>query len=71
MTKRCALIFVLHAALGLAGCVSPEELRRQDEAQCASYGFVSQTTDFAACLQRESMARRSSVSFGFGFFGGF
>jgi len=32
---------------------------------------VPQTPDFAACLQRESMARRGNVTFGFGFFGGF
>jgi len=49
----CAL-----AACGLSGCVSAEELRQQDEAACASYGFQPQTPDFAACLQRESLARR-------------
>ena len=71
MTKRRGVILVLLATLGLAGCVSSEELRREDEAQCASYGFVPQTPDFATCLQRESMARRSTVTFGFGFSGGF
>jgi hypothetical protein len=71
MTNRSALLLVLLATLGLAGCASREELRRQDEAQCASYGFVPQTPDFAACLQRESLARSSNVTFGFGFSGGF
>jgi hypothetical protein len=50
----CAMIMVL----GLGGCVSPEDLRRQDEAQCRSYGFTPATPDFATCLQRESLARR-------------
>ncbi len=42
----------------LAGCISPEDLRRADEAQCTGYGFQPGTPDFAACLQRESLARR-------------
>ena len=44
-----------------ASCVSPEELRRQDEATCAGYGFHPGTDAFATCLQRESLARRYSV----------
>jgi hypothetical protein len=32
----CALCAL---ALTLASCVSPEELRREDEATCAGYGF--------------------------------
>jgi hypothetical protein len=47
------------AMLGaLAGCVSPEQLRQQDEAACMSFGFQRGTTPFAECLQRESLARR-------------
>lgn len=53
---RAALAAVM--LLGLAACVSPEELRQQDEAACLSYGFQRGTPDFAACLQRESLARR-------------
>lgn len=54
-----ARMTVLALALaGLAGCVTPEELRAQDEAACRSYGFQPGTPDFAACLQRESLARR-------------
>jgi hypothetical protein len=56
MVTRILLPALLLAAL--AGCVSPEELRQADEAQCAGYGFQSGTPDFAACLQRESLARR-------------
>jgi hypothetical protein len=49
-------------ALALAAsCVSPEELRRQDEATGAGYGFHPGTDAFATCLQRESLARRYSV----------
>jgi hypothetical protein len=53
---RTALFIALLVAL--ASCVSLEELRAQDEATCLSYGFQRGTPDFAACLQRESLARR-------------
>ena len=43
-------------ALALASCVSPEEIRREDEATCAGYGFHSGTDAFASCLQKESLA---------------
>lgn len=62
------------AVVSLFGCVSPEEMRRQDEAQCASYGFAPGTPDFALCLQREALARRGNgggVTLGLGFSGGF
>jgi hypothetical protein len=45
-------------ALALGSCVSPEELRREDEATCAGYGFHAGTDAFASCLQKESLARR-------------
>ena len=45
-------------ALVLASCVSPEELRREDEATCSSYGFHPGTDAFASCLQKETLARR-------------
>ncbi|HWI27709.1 MAG TPA: hypothetical protein VN668_12120 [Stellaceae bacterium] len=51
-------ILVAALLLGLSGCVTPEELRQQDEAACSSYGFHPGTSDFAACLQRENLARR-------------
>jgi hypothetical protein len=56
MAKRILIPVLLLAAL--AGCVTAEDLRRQDEAQCTSYGFKPGTPDFAACLQRENLARR-------------
>ena len=49
---------VLALALPLASCVSPEELRREDEATCSGYGFHPGTDAFASCLQKESLARR-------------
>jgi hypothetical protein len=45
-------------ALALASCISPEELRREDEATCSGYGFHPGTDAFATCLQWESLARR-------------
>ncbi len=59
---RLLALAVMAALLPLLdGCVSPEELRRQDEATCAGYGFRPGTNEFAACLQRESLARRYAV----------
>ena len=49
---------VLALTLSLASCVSPEELRRQDEARCSGYGFHPGSDAFAGCLQKESLARR-------------
>jgi hypothetical protein len=58
--SRTRAISALFAAVltGLAGCVSPEEMRAEDEATCVGYGFQRGTPDFAACLQREALARR-------------
>jgi hypothetical protein len=45
---RCTSWFALAAcALALASCVSPEELRREDEATCGGYGFHAGTDAFA------------------------
>ena len=51
-------IYAICAHAPAASCVSPEELRRQDEATCTVYGFHPGTDTFAACLRRESLARR-------------
>ena len=60
MTKKIAAVAVSALAfISLGGCVSPEELRAQDMAACSSYGFQPNTPDFAACMQRESLVRRS------------
>jgi hypothetical protein len=50
--------FVLALMLPLVSCVSPDELRREDEAICTGYGFHPGTDAFASCLQKESLARR-------------
>jgi hypothetical protein len=78
MTKRglrlAGVVFAL--VLALTSCVSPEELRREDEATCAGYGFHPNTDAFATCLQRESLARRALTSYppppywGWGYWGG-
>jgi hypothetical protein len=56
------LAFALSLFACAASCVSPEELRREDEATCAGYGFHPGTDAFATCLQRESLARRALTS---------
>lgn len=58
-------VFLL-AAVVLAGCASPAELRQRDEAACRGYGFVPGTPAFAACLQRENLARQAGTGLSFG-----
>lgn len=59
--RRCAFMLAIGALALATSCVSPEELRRQDEAACTGYGFKPDTNDFANCLQRESLARRYAI----------
>jgi hypothetical protein len=58
MRYRTTLALALSLASALAGCETAADLRRLDEARCQGYGFQAGTPDFAACLQRESLARR-------------
>ena len=58
MLRRSLAFAWLFCALALASCVSPEELRREDEARCGGYGFHPDTDAFASCLQKESLGRR-------------
>ena len=62
--RRTVLVFLGLGALllSLPGCVSPEQLRAQDEAACTGYGFQPATPEFAACLQQENLARRYNSS---------
>jgi len=60
--RRLAPIAWALAFASLAACVSPGELRHEDEAACLSFGFQPGTNDFAACLQRESLARRYELT---------
>jgi len=55
--KPVALTLML---AGLTAYASPEEIRAGDEAACRSDGFQPNTPDFAACLQRQSLARQYS-----------
>ena len=57
MPKLAALVLAV-SLMTLTGCTTAEELRQRDEAACISYGFQRGTTEFATCLQRESIARR-------------
>jgi hypothetical protein len=71
MSRRVVHALIVSVVLaGLAGCVSPEELRRQDEAACTGYGFTRGTSEFATCLQRENLARRYGPPPDFGWYGG-
>ena len=56
MAEAPARIGDVRTALALASCVSPEELRREDEAICVGYGFHPGTDALANCLQKESLA---------------
>ena len=72
MVGRFFLAILLGSMLvGLAACVSPEELRSRDEAACQGYGFQQGTTDFANCMQRESLMRRYNAygPDGYGWYG--
>lgn len=74
MPRRIGVVTMVIATLSaLPGCVSEAEIRAQDEAQCASYGFERGTPAFAGCLQQETLARRyilNSYDVGYGPFGG-
>lgn len=62
MSRKILRIMLALATLAsLASCVSPQELRAQDEAACASFGFKPGTDAYAGCLQQESLARRYST----------
>ena len=50
--------------LALAGCAASQAPRQADEAACTSYGFQVGTPQFAACLQREELARRCGAGDG-------
>jgi hypothetical protein len=59
--SRPGLAFAPSVLASAASCVSPEELRREDEATCASYGFYTGTDAFVSCLQRESLALKGDL----------
>ena len=60
MMARAAPSLLLAAGLVLLleACASDADFRHADEAACTSYGFTPGSDGFAACLQREALARR-------------
>lgn len=50
--------------LELGGCASDQEVRQTDQSNCIQYGFSKGTTDFAACMQRERLARLQYYVYG-------
>jgi hypothetical protein len=70
MARRFPRLVVSTAlAALLAACASDEEFRRADEAACAGYGFKQGSDAFSACLQRESLTRRSVGPGVYGWYG--
>jgi hypothetical protein len=62
MTKRSLGLAWVICVLAPASCVSPEELRREDEATCVGYGFHPGTDAFANCVNAgEKMHQRAGV----------
>ncbi|MET0940408.1 MAG: hypothetical protein ABWY13_03500 [Mesorhizobium sp.] len=53
----------------LSGCMTAEQQRAADEAQCRSYGFTKRNDAFAACLQRIDLARQAELQANSGFYG--
>ena len=58
MAGRVVTLAAIGVVTMLAGCVSPAEVRRRDEAACSGYGFKPGSDAFAECLQRENLARQ-------------
>jgi hypothetical protein len=56
--------------LALSACASAEEIRQQDARQCTGYGFKPGTPEFAQCLQRENLARRTYFTAPYGYYPG-
>ena len=53
--KRLTLISGL--LIALCGCMSTEELRKQDSSKCLGYGFRAGTTQFAQCMMQMERER--------------
>jgi hypothetical protein len=57
---RPGLLLAIALTVLLGGCVTPEEQRAADEAQCRAYGFKHRNDAFAECLQRLDLDRRAT-----------
>ena len=51
------LIFITGLLVFVSGCMSTEELRKQDTAKCAGYGFRVGTSQFAQCMMQMEKER--------------
>jgi hypothetical protein len=51
------LIFTAGLLVLVSGCMSTEELRKQDTATCAGYGFRVGTPQFAQCMMQMEKKR--------------
>jgi hypothetical protein len=58
MASKLAFALGCLTVLALAGCAPSQTLRQDDEAACKNDGLQPETPQFAACLQREELARR-------------
>lgn len=54
-------VAIAAAVLTLSGCMTAQERREADEAQCRSYGFKRGNDAFAECLQRIDLDRRAQM----------
>ncbi|WP_353642811.1 hypothetical protein [Mesorhizobium sp. WSM2239] len=54
-------VMVVALAAVCTGCMTAEDLRAADEAECRYYGFVGKNDAFAECLQRIDLARRADL----------
>jgi hypothetical protein len=59
MTRRSAYVAFVGITLALGGCVSPEQIRANEQATCAGYGFEPGSTDFAQCMMTVDQERRN------------
>ncbi|WP_420101486.1 hypothetical protein [Bosea sp. (in: a-proteobacteria)] len=51
---------VLLVAGALGGCITTEDLRAADEAQCRSYGFRAPSEAFSNCLMQLDLDRAAA-----------
>ena len=54
------LIFLSTLLVTVSGCMSTEELRKQDAAKCSGYGFRAGTPQFAQCMMQADRQRERS-----------
>ena len=57
-----AVVILSGIAVGLAGCVSPEEQRAADQQQCAGFGFTPGTDAFASCMLKITQQRQAEIA---------